>query len=147
MANVTFTINFHDKQIILSGLTPKPIQQSIIHVDGGSNNHYHLEYKLDPYVKWVFIWTECCKEQFFKVKQFYEFPSTRITPIGYKPWSTLASWSYIAKPSIGTMQKNNIYRNCYYSAYMPEINSIVCNTVGSEYGDWDTTNTENGYWC
>ena len=61
--------------------------------------------------KWVFQWKQYNgKEQFFSLSQYLPWQMSPFPqPRHYEPWTTLAQWSYIAEPSKGTLQTNNIY--------------------------------------
>ena len=150
MASVKFLIDFQKKVVSLSGLTSNPIQKNII-LNLKEPKHIkkmvYLEHMLDVKSKWVFSWEHWNgQEQFFKIEQYMPFPSPRPVPKGYKPWTQIASWSYLSNPSIGTMQKDTIYRNYYCKDQMPEIKDIVFKTIGSPGGDWETTEATDGYW-
>lgn len=146
MATITVNITFNDKQVTISlnGLTTIPIVKTEKAEDWKSM-HY-IEYSIDKYCKWIFSWSYLHGEQFFKIEQQYLFPSdSRPTPMNYNAWTTLAFWSYIDKPSIGTIQTNKVYCRKYNKSQIPEIESIVWTTKGCPYGDWNTSNAENGY--
>ena len=150
MATVKFLIDFHKKVATLSGLTSLPIKKQFklnhkepIHI----KKHVFIEYMLSNDAKWVFSWEHWNgQEQFFRIEQYLLFPAPRPAPKGYKPWTQLASWSYLSHPSIGTMQKDTIYRNYYCKDQMPEIKDIVFKTIGSSGGDWETIEATDGYW-
>ena len=127
-----------EKKIKLSLKEPKHIKKM-----------FFLEYNLPSTngAKLVFTWEQWgLKEQFFRIEQYYPFPGNRPAPIDYKPWTQIASWSYISKPTVGTLQKNNIYENYFYTSQVPEIGKISFEVRGAPCGDWNTTDCEKGYW-
>jgi len=108
----------------------------------------HIEYPLDDGAKWVFRWEQYAgHEQFFRLDQFMPWTAKRPLPNGYNPWSNLAGWSYIAKPSHGTVQTNTIYRNFYYPEQFPELKHVSFEIIGAPAGDWKSDDfTEDGYY-
>ena len=90
--------------------------------------------------KWVFSWTHWNnKQQFLKVEQYVPFPVCEriFHPKQYDPWYTLASWSYIAQPSKGTTQTNDIVYETKTSFH--DMYKITMEIKGSQY-DWIATN-------
>ena len=112
-----------------------------------------IEYIIDSNIgtKYVFNWKLIGKEQFITLDQYLPPPKhDNLNPLIYipftNPWTTLMSWSYIAHPSKGTVQNNNIY-NSKNLLINKEI-EINCKVIGSPIvdGDWDTFNSKKGYY-
>ena len=111
-----------------------------------------IEYKYDEEAKWVFKWKQYGKyEQFFTVDQYLPwkmgpFPQPR----HYKPWTTIAQWSYIAEPSKYTIQTNEIYKNYYHESCIVDLtDTISFEVIGmdNEIYDWKTDDTSaTGYY-
>lgn len=95
--------------------------------------------------KWVFIWQIWAElEQFVKFEEYKRPCENDNNP---KPWTTFAKWSYISKPSKGTLQKDKLYQNLYDSKKFPEIDEVNISVTGSKYGDINTKNCKDyGYW-
>ena len=118
---VKMTFDFDNNIISLVGLTDEPIQYTL-----ETCNSYHNEYNMNYYVeyslgknknKWIFKWNQYNqREQSFSVEQYISFPQDYniIVPYNYEPWSILARWSYIANPSVGTLQTNKILKHFYH---------------------------------
>jgi hypothetical protein len=149
--NVHVSFCFDENKVILSGMTDKPIEKNIDELksyEDAWNLTYFLEHPLgDNGEKWVFSWNQWAKkEQFFKLEQYLPFPKSSFQPIHYNPWSTLASWSYIANPSRGTIQTNKVYRNKYHCSHFPD-KDISFDVKGEPcVGNWNTFDFESGYW-
>ena len=151
MSSVRVTFDFQNGVATLTGLGDDTIK-SAISLDNVRINSYTkmsvLEYPLGNDAKWIFTWEQYGNmEQFFRFEQYLPLLNTgRPIPVDYNPWTVLVSWSYIANPSKGTMQKDTIYRNFYHSDQFPEIKDIVFEIKGSPTKDWDTTHSTDGYW-
>jgi len=101
---------------------------------------YYVEW-LNPFAhreaKYVFNWKQygnenrACGEQFVKLEQYMPFPGP-ITPLGYKPWTTLAQWSYIARPFPGTIQTNDVICHCYYPEQFPAFGTLTFEIKGPD---------------
>lgn len=148
---VHIAFRFDENKVTLSGMTDKPIEKNmedLNHHQDAWNLKYFLEHPMgENGEKWVFSWNQWAKkEQFFKLEQYVPFPRSALQPMHYDPWSTLASWSYIADPSIGTIQTNKVYRNKYHCAHFPD-KDISFEVIGEPcVGNWNTFEFESGYW-
>jgi hypothetical protein len=102
--------------------------------------------------KWVFQWKQHIKnEQFFSLSQYLPWQMSPFPqPRHYEPWTTLAQWSYIAEPSKGTLQTNNIYQNNYHTDCIVGLtDSITFEIIGmkNEKYNWNTNNSsKKGYY-
>ena len=91
--------------------------------------------------KWVFSWSVWCeREQFIKFSQYKKVNEKD------DPWIDLVKWSYISKPSRGTVQTDKVYRMFYEDTLFPEVNNIFVEIKGSPYGDWNTSEFTSGYY-
>ena len=120
MVHVSF--NFDTDTASVSGITEDPISKKIS-VSTDPNCDFSC-FELDQtilsnisytpkYYKWVFSWKQYHKkEQFLSLEQYVPFPTSYsiFHPKNYNPWYTIASFSYIASPSKGTIQTNQIRR-------------------------------------
>lgn len=128
MAKVTF--NMSNKTINLNCLgdtqnIPLVIQET------PNWKRASIEYSLGDGAKWVFKWEQYSRhEQFFVLHQYLPWTNHRPQPIHYKPWTVLAKWSYIADPSRGTIQTNNIYKTHFYNELFPELNYLTFEMIG-----------------
>jgi len=148
MASVNVTFDFNKGVATLTGL--EKTVETTCDASITTLSHYKMriiEYQLEDDAKWVFVWEQYGTwEQFFSFKQYLPWKMSRPKPTSYNPWSVLASWSYIAKPSKGTLQTNTIYRNSYNYQQFPEIKNIEFKVIGTQDMDWDTINATDGYW-
>ena len=93
--------------------------------------------------KWVFSWEIYNKwEQFLKISEYKKSDDLRIR----SPWTDLVKWSYIDKPSKGTLQTNNVYRLFYKPEFFTNVEDIQISVIGSPYGDFNTKNYVEGYY-
>ena len=141
----------YDKGIATLDGFDKPCQQKICLVSARLSQWWkmgYIEFYLKDDVKWSFVWEEWANhEQFFKLDKYAKPEYGRPGDEGYDPWSKLASWSYIPRPSKGTIQKSHIYKNYYKSHLFPEIGKITFTVKGNPNGDWSSDNTSHeGYW-
>ena len=112
-------------------------------MDGGE--HFDTE------CKWIFRWKQYGKkEQVCTLDQYLPWQMSSFPqPRHYKPWTSLACWSYIAEPAKGTLQTNKIYKNYYHSDQITQIKSLAFEIIGmeDEKYNWNTDDSsENGYY-
>jgi len=141
---VIMIFDFDKKLASLSGLTKDTIEKKIellaCYKDTW-NTTYFFEYPLkNTGEKWVFTWNQWAEhEQFFKLEHYNSLGETN-------PWTTLAQWSYIAHPQLGTKQKNKIYRTIYNSNMLMN-NHVIFEVKGSpSVENWNTIESVDGYW-
>jgi hypothetical protein len=122
MIHVSFNFNLNIQKAIISGITKEPISRPINFTSDGNSYFSYIE--LDHIIlsnisdvpknsKWCFSWKQYHNhEQFLYLEQYVPFPVSDFIfqPNKYHPWSTLASFSYIAHPSKGTIQTSKIHR-------------------------------------
>lgn len=101
-----------------------------------------ISYQFDSEHKWVFNWSVWAeREQFMSFEEYKKLDD-------YKkdPWTTMAKWSYIDMPQIGTVQTKDVHRLSYQKHLFPEVGEIKFTIVGSPYGDWNNNNIVEGYY-
>ena len=117
---ILMDIDFDSRIATLYGFNDKPIVRTI-NDDKIYTNMWNIYYYFDVPIgingeKWTFSWSQWGKkEQFFKLEQHIPFPKDKfiIKPTNYIPWTTLASWSYIAFPTKGTIQVDDVIEKIY----------------------------------
>lgn len=120
MVHVSF--NFDAETASVSGITNTPISKKIKVTRDSNCDFSYIELPQDVLSnisdtpedsKWVFSWKQYHKhQQFLYLEQYVPFPvsDSIFHPNSYNPWCTLASYTYIANPSRGTIQTNKIGR-------------------------------------
>ena len=93
----------------------------------------------------------------FEYGTFYDLPNWHtINQLYYKrssdphedPWTTMAKWSYISKPQAGTIQDTKVHKfiHNYEKFNENNINYVNVFVKNTDYGDWNTINSVNGYY-
>ena len=148
---VFMSFDFDAGKATLTGMTDEPIIKNIEDLPKNEdmwNIYYCFELPMgDNGEKWTFSWKQWNKkDQEFKLEQYYPFPKNTklIKSKKYNPWSLLASWCYIAYPSLYTIQTDTIYCK-YYNNDLSKQYDIVFSVNGSpSIKEWDTTNAVHG---
>ena len=101
-----------------------------------------IDYKFNSQHKWVFNWLVWAERE-----QFLEFSEYKKQSEYTKdPWRTLAKWSYIRNPQIGTVQTSDVHRMIYKEYLFPDVGEIIFKIEGTIYGDWNNNNFVEGYY-
>ena len=98
----------------------------------------------DKNFKWVFTWEVWANHEQFV--DFLQYNKMLLIDSNIKNgWQTLAKWSYISKPSKGTVQTNNVYQMTYKENKLSNIN-VNFSVIGSPYGDFNSNKFIKGYY-
>tara|TARA_Y100000589_G_C26982615_1_gene559218 strand:- start:94 stop:522 length:429 start_codon:yes stop_codon:yes gene_type:complete len=101
-----------------------------------------ISYQFNNDHKWVFNWSVWAeREQFMSFEEY-----KKLDDYTKDPWKTLAKWSYINMPQIGTVQTNDVRQMSYQKHLFPQVGKINFTIIGSPYGSWDNNNILQGYY-
>ena len=142
MSNITINFDFSKSTASINYLGSVIEKQISITQINNYTNMASISYQFDSDHKWVFNWTSWAeREQFIEFAEYKKQEDLKIDP-----WKTLAKWSYIDMPQIGTVQNKDVHRLSYQKHLFPQVGEIKFTIVGSPYGDWNNNNIVEGYY-
>lgn len=142
MNNVTINFDFSKSTASINYFGSVIEKQISITQINNYTNMASISYQFDSDHKWVFNWTSWAERE-----QFFEFAEYKKQEDRKKdPWTTMAKWSYIDMPQIGTVQKKDVHRLSYKNHLFPQVGKIKFTIEGSPHGDWNNNKIVKGYY-